>query len=75
VIMSILFPSMKRVSNGLNLINQINSLLQAFNDKSSIVYTSVVDIISNLQLALENSSCTLFLEDMPWIERNFNVVK
>ncbi|MQL55307.1 AbrB/MazE/SpoVT family DNA-binding domain-containing protein [Acidianus ambivalens] len=75
VIMSILFPSMKRVSNGLNLINQINSLLQSFNDKSSIIYTSVVDIVSNLQLALENSSCTLFLEDMPWIERNFNVVK
>ncbi|EZQ06870.1 MULTISPECIES: AbrB/MazE/SpoVT family DNA-binding domain-containing protein [Acidianus] len=76
VVMTILFPSIKRVSNGLGLISQIKntiSSISSLQNSALLVYIQV--LISNLEMALDNSSCTLFLEDMPWIERNFNSIK
>jgi len=32
----------------------------------------VEDLILNLEEALNNSVCSIFLEELPWIERNFN---
>ncbi|ARM76502.1 AbrB family transcriptional regulator [Acidianus manzaensis] len=75
VVMSILFPSLKRISNGLTLVSQIKELLSELNIKDTLLFSYISNTVEQLQTALENSSCTLFLEDMPWIERNFNVIR
>lgn len=74
IVMSILFPSLKRITNGFTLLSQINNLLPNLS-KNQLLYIHFTDLVEQLQMALENSSCTLFLEDMPWIERNFNMMK
>ncbi|ABP95814.1 MULTISPECIES: AbrB/MazE/SpoVT family DNA-binding domain-containing protein [Metallosphaera] len=68
VIMTVLFPSTKRVLNGLNLVKESRSNLSQLNNTPIVEY--IKQIVGLLESALENSSCTLFLEDMPWIERN-----
>ncbi|MFP3203888.1 MAG: AbrB/MazE/SpoVT family DNA-binding domain-containing protein [Metallosphaera yellowstonensis] len=71
VVMTVLFPSTKRVLNGLNLIRESRAeLSQLDRGTNPFLLEYLEDLISFLERALENSSCTLFLEDMPWIERN-----
>ncbi|QKR00942.1 phosphate uptake regulator PhoU [Metallosphaera tengchongensis] len=71
VVMTVLFPSTKRVLNGLNLIRDSRSDLAHLNGSNTVLLIEYLNqIVDFLESALENSSCTLFLEDMPWIERN-----
>ncbi|WP_054836199.1 AbrB/MazE/SpoVT family DNA-binding domain-containing protein [Metallosphaera hakonensis] len=68
VVMTVLFPSTKRVLNGLNLVKESRAILSQLDNSTVVDYAK--QIVGLLETALENSSCTLFLEDMPWIERN-----
>jgi len=71
VVMTVLFPSIKRVSNGITLIKQVKYNISTLDDKKyPLLFNYLQDLIASLESALDNSSCTLFLEDMPWIERN-----
>jgi len=71
VVMTVLFPSIKRVSNGIMLIKQVKYNISTLDDKKyPLLFNYLQDLIASLESALDNSSCTLFLEDMPWIERN-----
>lgn len=71
VVMTVLFPSIKRVKNGLSIIDQVRNNLNVIDRKKHQLLTSYMDdLVTTLESALDNSSCTLFLEDMPWIERN-----
>ncbi len=71
VVMTVLFPSIKRVKNGLSIIEQVRNNLNVIDRKKHQLLTSYMDdLVTTLESALDNSSCTLFLEDMPWIERN-----
>ncbi|AHC51648.1 AbrB family transcriptional regulator [Sulfolobus acidocaldarius SUSAZ] len=72
IIMSILFPSIKRISNGYTLINQLKQKYERLDIKDNLIRNYFEDLIFNLEEALNNSSCSIFLEDAPWIERNFN---
>ncbi|AEB94676.1 MAG: phosphate uptake regulator PhoU [Metallosphaera sp.] len=68
VVMTVLFPSTKRVLNGINLVKESRINLSQLDNSTIVDY--VRQILGLLETSLENSSCTLFLEDMPWIERN-----
>ncbi|MCI2414978.1 MAG: AbrB/MazE/SpoVT family DNA-binding domain-containing protein [Candidatus Aramenus sp.] len=71
VVMTVLFPSIKRVANGLSIIKQVRANMTTVDQKKhQLLVNYMEDLVSSLESALDNSSCTLFLEDMPWIERN-----
>ncbi|QIW24119.1 phosphate uptake regulator PhoU [Sulfolobus sp. S-194] len=72
IIMSILFPSIKRISNGFTLISQIKLALSQINTDNQILLSYMDDLLTMLEEALNNSSCSLFLEEAPWIERNLS---
>ena len=74
IIMSVLFPSVKRVSNGFNLISQIKQIQLGIRDKLPQVFNLYLeDLVNLLENALNNSMCGIFLEDLPWIEKDLTV--
>lgn len=74
IIMSVLFPSVKRVSNGFNLISQIKQIQMSIRDKLPQVFNLYLeDLVNLLENALNNSMCGIFLEDLPWIEKDLTV--
>lgn len=74
IIMSVLFPSVKRVSNGFNLISQIKQIQVSIRDKLPQVFNLYLeDLVNLLENALNNSMCGIFLEDLPWIEKDLTV--
>ncbi|BDB97796.1 AbrB/MazE/SpoVT family DNA-binding domain-containing protein [Saccharolobus caldissimus] len=74
IIMSVLFPSVKRVSNGFNLISQIKQIQVGIRDKLPQVFNLYLeDLVNLLENALNNSMCGIFLEDLPWIEKDLTV--
>ncbi|MFP3260896.1 MAG: phosphate uptake regulator PhoU, partial [Sulfolobus sp.] len=72
IIMTILFPSIKRISNGYTIISQLKQYYSQLNLSDLLLKNYVEDLILNLEEALNNSVCSIFLEELPWIERNFN---
>ncbi|WP_338601621.1 phosphate uptake regulator PhoU [Sulfolobus tengchongensis] len=71
IIMSVLFPSVKRISNGFNLILQIRQTLDKIKDSLPQTITLYLeDLVNLLENALNNSMCGIFLEDLPWIEKD-----
>ena len=72
IIMTILFPSIKRITNGYNLLSQIKQLAEQTTINNLLLKNYIEDLISLLEEALSNSSCSLFLEETPWIERNLS---
>lgn len=72
IIMTILFPSVKRITNGYNLLSQIKQIVGQSNINNLLLKNYMEDLISMLEEALSNSSCSLFLEETPWIERNLS---
>jgi len=71
IIMSILFPSVKRISNGFNLITQIRQTLFEIKDNLPQSFSLYLeDLVNLLENALNNSMCSIFLEDLPWIEKD-----
>lgn len=72
IIMTILFPSIKRISNGYTIISQLKQYYSQLNLSDLLLKNYVEDLILNLEEALNNSTCSIFLEELPWIERNFN---
>jgi len=72
IIMSILFPSIKRITNGFTLLSQIKQIAGEININNLLLKNYIEDLISMLEEALSNSSCSLFLEETPWIERNLS---
>ena len=72
IIMTILFPSVKRISNGHNIISQLKQELEQLNLQDPLVKNYLEELVQSLEEALSNSSCSIFLEELPWIERNFN---
>ncbi|BFH74256.1 AbrB/MazE/SpoVT family DNA-binding domain-containing protein [Sulfurisphaera javensis] len=72
IIMSILFPSVKRISNGYTLISQIKQNISQLNTDNQLLTSYIDDLLIMLEEALNNSSCSLFLEEAPWIERNLS---
>jgi len=72
IIMSILFPSIKRITNGFTLLSQIKQIAGGININNLLLKNYIEDLISMLEEALSNSSCSLFLEETPWIERNLS---
>ncbi|BBG23786.1 hypothetical protein IC006_1081 [Sulfuracidifex tepidarius] len=71
IVMSILFPSVKRISNGTTIIYQIKNVMNdSFKNSPQLLNFYVTEILSMMEGALANSSCTIFLEDLPWMERN-----
>jgi phosphate uptake regulator len=71
IVMSILFPSIKRISNGNTIISQIKNIMNdSMKNSPEILLIYISQILSLMENALSNSSCTIFLEDLPWIERN-----
>jgi len=72
IIMTILFPSIKRISNGYTIISQLKQYYFQLNLSDLLLKNYVEDLILNLEEALNNSVCSIFLEELPWIERNFN---
>lgn len=72
IIMSILFPSVKRISNGYSLISQIKQNVNQIVTANSLLISYMDDLLTMLEEALNNSSCSLFLEEAPWIERNLS---
>ena len=72
IIMTILFPSIKRITNGYNLLSQIKQIAGQTIINSLLLKNYIEDLISMLEEALSNSSCSLFLEETPWIERNLS---
>ena len=72
IIMTILFPSIKRISNGYTIISQLKQYYSQLNLSDLLLKNYIEDLILNLEEALNNSVCSIFLEELPWIERNFN---
>lgn len=72
IIMTILFPSVKRISNGYNIISQLKQGLEQLNMQDPLIKNYLEELVQSLEEALTNSSCSIFLEELPWIERNFN---
>ena len=72
IIMTILFPSVKRITNGYNLLSQVKQIVGQSNINNLLLKNYIEDLISMLEEALSNSSCSLFLEETPWIERNLS---
>jgi len=72
IIMTILFPSVKRISNGHNIISQLKQGLELLNIQEPLIKNYLEELVQSLEEALTNSSCSIFLEELPWIERNFN---
>ncbi|BCU71247.1 AbrB/MazE/SpoVT family DNA-binding domain-containing protein [Stygiolobus caldivivus] len=72
IIMTILFPSVKRISNGYNIISQLKQGLEQLNIQDLLIKNYLEELVQSLEEALTNSSCSIFLEELPWIERNFN---
>lgn len=72
IIMSILFPSVKRLTNGYTLLSQIRQTIDQINTEDLLLKNYMQDLIVMLEDALSNSSCSLFLEEVPWIERNLS---
>jgi Phosphate uptake regulator len=71
IVMSVLFPSVKRISNGFNLISQIRqNLLKIKDSLPSSFNLYLEDLVNLLENALNNSMCGIFLEDLPWIEKD-----
>jgi len=68
-VMVLIFPSVKRVSNAFNLIHEARQALQQIHDMYiKLVVSSLIDI---LEVTVKNSSCVIYLEDFPWLERKF----
>ena len=72
IIMTILFPSIKRITNGYTLLSQIKQIEGQTTISNLLLKNYIEDLISMLEDALSNSSCSLFLEETPWIERNLS---
>ncbi|MEM3281109.1 MAG: phosphate uptake regulator PhoU, partial [Saccharolobus sp.] len=71
IIMSILLPSTKRISNGFNLLSQIKQNIFAIKDNlPQIINLYLEDLVNLLENALNNSMCGIFLENLPWIEKD-----
>ena len=71
IIMSILLPSTKRISNGFNLLSQIKQNIFAIKDNlPQIINLYLEDLVNLLENALNNSMCGIFLENLRWIEKD-----
>jgi len=70
IIMTLLFPSIKRIINGKNLINQVRNSNERITD--DIIKNYVQDLVNIFEEALSNSSCVIYLEEQPWLEKSFS---
>ncbi|MEM1625826.1 MAG: AbrB/MazE/SpoVT family DNA-binding domain-containing protein [Sulfolobaceae archaeon] len=70
IIMTLLFPSVKRIINGKGLISQVKNSSETLSDE--ILRNYIQDLVNIFEEALSNSSCVIYLEEQPWLEKSFS---
>lgn len=69
IIMTLLFPSVKRILNGKSLLSQIKNVPNKISNE--ILRNYLIDLLVIFESALSNSSCVVYLEEQSWLEKSY----
>lgn len=77
IVMSLIFPSVKRINNAYSLISEGRQILSNSSFNSSldpVVIAFFKTVMDMLEFSLKTSSCILYLEDFPWIQKRISSI-
>ncbi|BCU68509.1 AbrB family transcriptional regulator [Sulfolobales archaeon HS-7] len=68
IVMSLIFPSVKRINNAIELVREIKEIAKEYVSNKPF-YIFLTNLTSLFEFHVRNSSCVMYLEEFPWMEK------